>query len=558
VERRAAVTTRWTALLMLLALGLAACTSDGGDATPAEVEEAAEPEAPADTRAGGTLRMGLSVAPASIDPRFLEDAEGELVVGAVFEPLVRLDPQQRVVPGLAQRWEHDDDGRTWTFHLRDASFHDGSPVTADDVARTFHRIADGTASPRSFLAYLLEPVAGIEEAQADGDDLEGVEVVDERTLRLHLDRPEPGYVRTLAHPALAPVPAIADEDPEAFARRPVGNGPFSVAEPVEPGGFIRLARHTEHRTEPLLDAVVLQAYADDGDREQQWQDLLDGQLHVAEVPVDRMQEAVDRFGRSADGYRGPGLLSGITSTVYLYGFDLTVEPFDDPRVRRAISLSIDRERIAEEVFDGARRAADAIVPPPVPGSQAGACDHCRHDPAGARQLLDEAEEATGAQLDELTLTYNQGRTHTAIAERMAADIEDALDIQVSLDGLDLRRFLEAVRGGEATVFRLGLDPHSPDPGAYLHPLLHSSSIGIENLVRYADDEVDELLDEARLHDGTRAVELWQQAEQRALEDVAVVPLLNYRHNRVVADGVRDLYWSPFGRLDLARTWLDDA
>lgn len=550
---RASRLTRRSALLLALVTALA-CTESAPPASEDRDEEAEATAEDDDSRAGGTLRMGLSVSPASIDPRFVEDAEGELVVSAVFEPLVVLDRQQRVVPAAAESWETEDEGRTWTFHLREGSFHDGSDVTAADFARSFERIADGTGEPRSFLAYLLDPVVGIEQAQQEGEPLDGVEVIDERTLRLHLDRPEPGFIRTLTHPSLAPVPPQADQTPAEFAEQPIGNGPFAVAEPIEPGGFIRLSRAADHRAEPLLDAVVLQVYPDDADRGQQWQDLLDGQLHVAEVPVGRIEEAVEEYGRSADGYRGPGLLSGITSTVYLYGFDLTAEPFDDPRVRRAISLSVDRERLAEEVFDGARRPADAIVPPPVPGSQAGVCDHCRHDPERARELVEGAE----MELDELTLTYNQGRTHTAIAERMAADIEEALDLQVSLDGLELRRFLEAVRGGEATLFRLGLDPDAPDAGAYLHPLLHSSAIGIENLTRYDVADVDDLLDAARVADEDEATELWQEAERRALEDVAVMPLLNYRHNRVVADGVRDLYWSPFGRLDLTRIWLDDA
>ena len=544
--------TRWAALVLLL-LVAAAC-SDDEDTTAGEQE--GDPDAavePDDSRAGGTLRIGMSVAPASIDPRFIEDAEGELVVDAVFDPLVRIDPQQRVVPAAAVRWESEDDGSTWTFELREATFHDGSEVTAGDFARTFHHIADGTADPPSFLAYLLEPVEGIEQAQEEGEPLAGVEVVDQRTLRLHLSRPEPGFERVLSHPSLVPLPEQAEEEPDDFARQPVGNGPFAVAEPVE-GGFVRLSRSASHRTPPLLDAVVLQVYADDVDREQQWEDLLDGQLHIAEVPAPRIDEAVETFGRSADGYRGPGLLTGITSTVYLYGFDLTAEAFEDPLVRRAISLSVDRDRLADEVFEGARRAADAIVPPPVPGAQPGVCDHCRHDPEQARELFEEAE----SELAELTLTYNRGSTHTAIAERMAADIEDALDVAVSLEGLDLRPFLQAVRSGEATVFRLGLDPDTPDAGAYLHPLLHSSAVGIENLTRYQVDEVDELLDQARLAEGDEAVDLWQAAEQRALDDVAVVPLLNYRHNRVVVDEVRDLYWSPFGRLDLVRAWLDDA
>jgi oligopeptide transport system substrate-binding protein len=544
------VQIRWLSLLLLVVVA-AACTSEVPEG-PAESENGEETPEPEDSRAGGTLRIGLAVAPASIDPRFVEDAEGELVADAVFDPLVRVDAQQRVVPAAAEDWESDEDGSVWTFTLREATFHDGSPVTAEDFARSFQRIADGTAEPPSFLAYLLDPIEGLARTQEEGGELEGVEVVDERTLRLHLDHPAPGFVRTLSHPSLVPVPADADDDPDAYARQPVGNGAFAVTEPVEPGGFVRLSRNDDHHAEPLLDAVVFQVYPEDPEREEQWSDLSDGQLHIAEIAAGRIEEAVELFGRSADGYRGPGLLSGITSTVYLYGLDTTAEPFDDPVVRRAVSLSIDRARIADEVFGGARRAADAIVPPPTPGSQAGVCDHCRHDPDRARELF----EASEVELDELTLTFNRGSTHTAIAERMAADLEDALGLQVSLEGLELRPFLQAVRSGEATAFRLGLDPDAPDPGAYLRPLLHSEAIGIENLTRYADEDVDDLLDRARVADEEEAVELWREAEQRALDDVAVIPLLNYRHNRVVVEGVRDLYWSPFGRIDLSRVWLD--
>jgi oligopeptide transport system substrate-binding protein len=543
---------RRSSLLLLLILLLGACTTSGSDtATPPDEPEAqAEPTA-ADRRQGGTLRIGLSSDPESIDPRFVADDEGELIVDAVFEPLVRLDPQHRVVPAAAEAWERDEDGRVWTFTLREATFHDGSPVTAHDFARAFERIADGTAEPRSFLAYLLEPVEGVRRAQEEGGDVEGVEVVDERTLRLHLHEPNPGFLRILSHPSLSPVPDAADDDLDAFAARPIGNGPFRVTEAREPGGFIRLSGVPDHPDRPRLDAVVLQIYAS-GD-ERQWDDLVDGQLQVADIPVSRIPEAVEQFGRSADGYRGPGLLSGVTSAVYLYGFDLTAAPFDDVAVRRAVSLAIDREAIVEELFPGARRVAQAIVPPSVPGSQQGVCDHCRHDPAAAAELLEEADVG----LEELTLTYNRGGTHAAVAERMAADIEDALGLAVTVDGLELRDFLGAVRSGEARVFRMGLDPDAPSPGEYLHPLLHSDSIGIENLTRYSVDEVDDLLEEARTAEEDEAIELWREVEQRALDDVAVLPLFHYRHNRVVAPGVRDLYWSPFGRIDLARVWLDE-
>jgi oligopeptide transport system substrate-binding protein len=549
-------TGRALTLVALLAALVASCTT----ATPEEPAATPTPaspttDEPTPDREGGTLRLGLSIDPASIDPRFIADEEGELVVGALFEPLVLLDQRGRVVPGAAESWEVDDEGLEFTFELRDATFHDGSPVTADDFVRTFTRIVDGTADPPSFLAYLLEPIEGAAEAQLEGGELDGIEAVDRSTLRIRLRSPAPGFLRTLAHPSLVPLPPAADDDLEAFAGQPVGNGPFAMAGPREPEAFVRLTRFADHHTPPMLDEVVLQVYPDDPSRDRQWSDLAEGQLQVADVPPGRLDEARETYGTSTDGYTGPGVLDGITSTVYLYGFDTTREPFVDPRVRRAISLSIDRERLAEEVMQGTRVAATAIVPPSIPGAQSDACDHCKHDPEAAQAELEAAE----IELTELQLTHNRGRTHTAIAEAMASDLEAALGVTVDLQVRDLQPFVLGVRRGEIPFFRLGWESSEPDPGAYLYPLFHSSQVGADNLTRYADEEVDQLLDAARASaDDREAQAAYAEAERTILADAPVVPLLWYRHTKVVAPEVRGLRWSPLGRVDLARVWLDAA
>jgi oligopeptide transport system substrate-binding protein len=597
---------RSVAGLVAAALLVGACTAPPPEPEP-EPEPTPEPAAapdpdPVDERAGGTLRVGLSMDPLTLDPRFIADEEGELVADALFDPLVRLDDELEVVPAAATRWSVSDDGRELTFRLREATFHDGTPVTAQDFVRSFNRIADGTADPPSFLAYLLAPVEGLEVAQRDGAELSGVEAVDDRTLRIRLVEPEPAFLTTLADPSLVPLPAVADEDLEAFGEQPVGNGPFLMTEPREPDAFLRLRRNEEHHDPPLVDEVVLVVYPQDSTRDLQWDDLLQGQLQVAEVPPERRQEAIDRYGRSADGYRGPGFVDGLTSTVYLYGFDTTLPPFDLPEVRRAISLAIDRDALANEVLQESRVPATAIVPPPIPGAQAGACVHCRHDPEAARTELEAARESLAAAaasdageddapegaddegaagddgapdeaapedggedetadappvLERLTLTHNRGRTHAAIAEAMAADIEAALGIEVELEAQDLQPFVQAVRRGEVAAFRLGWDAGEPDPGAYLRPLFHSSQVGLDNLTRYADEEVDRLLDQARAaEEAPLAIAWYRQAERRILADAPVLPLLWYRHQRVIASEVQDLTISPLGRMSLREAWLD--
>jgi oligopeptide transport system substrate-binding protein len=553
---------RWrcgVAASVLLAVLVVACSApveeppeDVEPVPPSPLEEPEEEEPGDGPRAGGTLRIGLSGDPASIDPRFVTDAAGERIVDALFDPLVRLDQRDNVVPAAASGWEVLDDGASFRFDLRDARFHDGTPVTADSFKRSFDRIADGSAEPPSFLAYLLGPIEGAEDAQTDGGGLSGVVVEDEQTLRIDLTEPHPGYLLTLAHPSLAPLPEAADGDLETFAERPIGNGPFAMLEPREPGAFLRLSRFEDHHEPPLLDEVVLQIYGDD-ERDEQWQDLVDGVLQVSEVAPDRLDDAEARFGASTDGYRGPGLLTGVSGTVYLYGFETTQEPFDDPRVRQAISLSIDREKLADEVLQGTRVPADSLVPPAIPASQRGACDHCRHAPDEAAALLADAE----VELESLTLTHTRGRTHAAIAESMAEDIEGALGIGVELEAQDLQPYVQAVRRGEVPFFWLGWEASEPDPGGYLYPLFHSSQVGLDNLSRFADEDVDALLEEARAApSAAAAAPRYREVERRILDAAPMLPLLWHRHAVVVRPEVQDLYWSPLGRVDLSTVWLD--
>ncbi len=604
----------WALVPALALVVLPGCTGgDGPGQDPTGVTPAPAPEGDdPDTRAGGTLRVALGADPVSIDPRFVVDDEGELLVDALFDPLVRLNERGEPIPAAAHRWDIGGDGRTFTFHLRDARFHDGTDVTAEDFARTFNRIADGTADPVSYLAYLLADVRGIDAAQESGAELSGVDVLDADTLRITLDRPQPAFLLTLADPSLVPTPPAADADPEGYGEEPIGNGAFAMAGPRERGEFIRLGRATEHHRSAYLDEVLFTVYDAEGDERTTWDELLDGQLHVAGVSPERYTEAAQRFGRSPDGYTGPGLLDGIRSTVYLYGFDTSQPPFDEARLRRAISMAIDRESLAEEATQGRRVPASSLVPPVIPGTQRTTCEACEQDPEEARRLLDEvlldlavaaqeaeaqaeeedagsdpAEDEQTAPDDEpdpgddsdeagpgppqavepltpaeafgtLTLTYNRGSFHGAIAERMAEDLEEVLGLEVGFQGRDLAPFVQGIRSGEVSFFRLGWEVTEPTAAAYLYPLFHSSQVGLDNLTRFEDDEVDALLDLARRSpDQAERQRALRGAERRILELMPAVPLLWYRHDVVVRPEVQDLVFSPLGRMNLPEVWLDE-
>ena len=546
-------------MLGLLATG---CTIGGPttrpSSTPAEALTSTE-RTTASSAGGGTLRYALDDNPASIDPRFVSDQEGLTVVDALFDSLVAIgDDLTSIEPAAARDWSTSDDGRTYTFELRpDATYHDGTPVVAQDFVRSFQRIVDREATPQSFLFYQLAPVRGYE-AALQGGDLSGVSAVDDHTLRIRLRRPAAEFLQVLAHPSLAPVPAAAAEGARAFADEPVGNGPFAMAEAWQPNQFIRVTRFADHPTPPRLDEVVFQIFADDRARQQQYDDFQDGRVDVASVPPERLSDAVETYGRSPDGRSGPGLVDGTTGTVYYYGFNTQLAPFDDRRVRRALSLLIDRNRIVGEILLGTREPAEALVPPSLPGAQPGVCGVCDYDPERARQILgrDGTTEVTGP----LEIVHDAGTTNERIAERVADDVSSALDVEVTTREMSLADVIGELREGSIGIFRLGWQADYPSPGAVLQPLFHSDTIGQDNLTRYSRPEVDRLLNRARQEQDTQArLELYQQVERLVLEDAPVAPIYFYRTARLVSDQVRDLRIGPLGTVSLSEAWkLDES
>lgn len=553
-----------------LAVLLGACTlSPGpGDDPPTSPTQSGptSPVPTAGTDEGGTLRFALGRNPASIDPRFLSDEEGQVVVDAVFDSLVALDDDLRsVVPAAAQDWEVSDDQRTWTFHLRpDATYHDGTPVHAGDFVRSFRRIVDRSQDRDSLLFHLLASVQGHAQALAGDAPLRGVRAVDAETLRIRLSRPDAEFLLTLAHPALAPVPADADEDPDAWQQRPIGNGPFALAEPWRENQFIRVARFEEHWEPPRLREVVFPIFADDAAREQQYEDFQNGRIDVAAVPPEELDAAVEEHGRARGGSLGPGVVDAASSTVYFYGFNTELAPYDDPDLRRALSLLADREGIVDDVLLDARVPARGLVPPGLPGARTRPCDVCRHDPEAALRTLagqdpTATETPTGSATPTvegpLEIVHAPGDTNEAIADRYARDIGRALDVEVTTRALPLRQLVQQVREGEVGFFQLGWQMDHPGAGSLLTPLFHSDNVGTDNLTRFTSERVDELLDRARrTEDDRERTDLYAQAETRVLAAAPVVPMFAYRHLRVIAQGVEDLRINPLGGVSLEDAW----
>ena len=535
---------------------LAACA-----AVPDEQREngAAGPrlaEAPVPETVATTLRVGLARDPRSIDPRSVSDDEGEFVVRALFDGLVDLAPDGRIVATGAERWTVEDDGRTYRFILREARFHDGTAVTAQHHADALLAVFDPERMPlfrEELLASLRGARAELATDASDAGDpaggtdrrwgtvsdvLEagGVEVVSRRELILRLERTDALLLHRLTDPVLVPLPALATVDPERFAREPVGNGPFRMAGPREPGAFVRLRANDDHHAPALVDELVLQVYADDPGRSQRWADLLAGRLQVAVVPVEHREEARQRFGSPASAGVGAGLHELTLPSSYAYGFVLDVAPYDDVDLRRAISAAIDREAIARELFAAGVEPADAILPPSL-GGEAAPCAHCRHDPELARDLVAVWRERVGDAADEalIVLSYPRGGGHVTVAERIASDLEGTLALDVRLQSQEFGSLVRSIVAGDAPVFRYGL--RAPLGGEAAGIALLESALRTEaeeNWVRWSDRETDATLD---AWTPGASPELVRGIESQVLGAAAIVPLLWTRQDLVVDSSV---------------------
>lgn len=476
--------------------------------------------------------------PDSLDPQKARGFEAQSILRDLCEGLTTLDKRARVAPGVAVSWSASGDGLTYTFALRhDARWSNGDPVVAADFVTALIRLVDpATGSAYAQYVDVIANASDIVAGRKPADSL-GVAAPDEWTLVITLGTPAPYLPTLLSHPSTCPVhrPTL-HRHPDGFARPGVmvGNGAFVLSEWV-PGSYILAVRNHHYWNDAAtrLEGVRYLLISDENAELARYRG---GELLVT-YTVPRGQFDWIREHLAGELHVSPQL------STYYYGFNLLRAPFrDNPKLRRALSMVIDRDRLARLVLRVGELPAWGWVPPGIENYTAQSFDY-RGVPlperiAEAQRLYREAGYSSG-QPASFELRYNSGEVHTKVALAVASMWKEALGIQVRLTQVEFKSLLQDIDRGEVQMFRSSWVGDYND--AYTFAQYLKSGFGV-NLPHYSNAHYDALLARAALQQDplTRSA-LLEEAERVMLADHPLIPLYFYVNKHLVKPEVLGWY-----------------
>jgi oligopeptide transport system substrate-binding protein len=504
---------------------LAACGSHGGPGAPT----------------GASTHMlvrGGGPDPDSLDPQKARGFEAQSIVRDLCEGLTTLNQHAGVAPGIASRWSVSPDGLTWSFTLRpNARWSNGDKVVAADFVAGLRRLVDpatasGYAQYADVIANTDEIVAGRKPVTALG-----VAAPDDSTVVITLGTPAPYLPALLSHPSTCPVhrPTLARYG-ERFARPGVmvSDGAFVLKEWVQ-GAYVLATRNRYYWNDAAtrLDAVKYLITTDENAELTRYRG---GELEVTAV-VPRGQFDWIRAHLADQLHLSPQL------TTYYYGFNLERAPFKDrPKLRRALSLVIDREKLTQLVLRVGELPAYGWVPPGVDNYTPQSFDY-RGAPmseriAEARRLYREAGYSSAHPLS-FELRYNAGEVHTKLAVAIASMWKEALGVDVRLTQVEFKSLLQDIARGDVEMFRSSWVGDYND--AYTFAQYLKSDFGV-NLPHYANPAYDALLQQAQARlDASARRALLEEAERLMLRDTPLMPLYFYVNKHLVKPEVLGWY-----------------
>ena len=486
----------------------------------------------------------LAIEPRTIDPVLNNAVDGSNVIFNLFEGLVRIGFDDAPEAGCAEKWEVSEDGMSWTFHLRKGlKWSDGKPMTAEEFRYGFLRaITPENASPYAHLGFFIKNGEAFFNGKAKAEEV-GLVAVDDVTFRIDLEYQTPLMLDYLSYHIFYPARAdVIEADPRGWTSKPetaLGNGPFMLAD-WQHNSEMTLVKNPHYwdADNVKIDKVRMVMITDSNTALAAFKgrkvDLIDN------IPPQMTPQLI----KSGEAKVAPTL--GTSFSV----FNVTRAPFDNPLVRRAFTLAVDRTVMAEKVAMGGQKPAVAFIPYGIPGvetekdfrAEGGDFLPDRADVEQAKKLLAEAGYPDGKGFPKVVYKYNLNPINKAIAEALQAMWKQNLGVEVELSNEEWKVFINTRMKHDFDIARHAYLVDFFDAGS----LLELWQTGVpENVAGYANEEYDALIkDSLKQMDRAKRIEDMHKAEQILMQDLPVLPLYFYSTPYMQSARVKGIYMSP--------------
>ncbi len=526
--------------LLALILSLTMCVSVLGGCGSSGSNSTAKP-----------ITASIGSEPKTLDPSLNNALDGGTYISCAFEGLTTYDKNSKVVAGAAEKWDVSTDGTVYTFHIRkDAKWSDGKDVTAKDFVYSWQRVIDPkTAADYAYYLYFVKNGEAINGGKADVSTL-GVKAVDDKTLEVTLEAPCSFFTEITAFPTLVPlrediVSANADKwslDTKTY----IGNGPY-VLTSWEHDSKLIFEKNSNYWAKTDVVAEKIEWYLMN-DPNAMLGAFKNGQIALSNAIPTEEYEAEKAAGNLQ-----------ILPQIGTYYLDLVNNkaPFDNPKVRKAVSLAIDRNYIVEKVTKGGQLPATGYVPNGItdvslsPDFRTTGGDYYSVKPedlekniAEAKALMAEAGYPDGKGFPKVTYGVNTGSNHEIIAQAIQQMLKTNLGIECEIQAQEWNVFQQSRKDGVFNINRNAWIGDYMDPSTFLDMFTTGNG---QNNSKYSNPAYDAAIKSARTEtDATKRMKLFHDAEKLLMDDMGIVPIYFYTNPLEISQNLQNYVVTPLG------------
>jgi oligopeptide transport system substrate-binding protein len=528
--------------ILVLGAALAGCSGSNETSQPADSGKQ-QTAAPAEKSGPKVFRMNLHSEPPTADPGIAEDTTSGAIIRATFDGLTRTGEDGKPHESMAEKIDVSPDMLTYTFHLRDAKWSNGDPVTAHDFEFAWKRALDPkTASNYAYQLYYIKNGEKFNKGQAKAEDV-GVKALDDKTLEVKLENPTPFFLELTSFYTYYPVnKKVVESNPKwaTEAATHVGNGPFKM-ESWEHKSKLVLVKNDNYwdKDAVKLDRIEFSMVEDENTELSMFDN---GELDWAGAPLSNLP--LDAIPALKDS--GKMVVQPIAGT-YFYRFNTEKPPFNNVKIRKAFAYAINRQAIIDNVTQQNQQPALGFVPPSMAVNSSPFFKD--NDVETAKKLLAEGMKELGlTKLPPITLSYNTSEGHKKIAEAIQDQWKKAFGIEVKLENKEWKVYLEDVHQGKYQIARAGWLGDFNDPINFLE--MFKEKDGGNNDTRWENPQYKELLNKSALAtDPEERKKLLAQAEQILMDEMPVAPIYYYTNSWVQSDKVKGVVIDGLGFID---------